>query len=253
MAVMSVLQIVLCGVWVCAGMLLQSSVGFGLGLFAVPLMLLVGVRMELAMAMLPMISLVQCGWNAWAYREHIPWRAVWGLTAWRLAGLGPGLGILAVLAAGEQATAKQVIGGVLLLILAVQWLAKVRPVERVHGTWAVAAGVSSGVMAGAFGMGGPPVVLWAAAHDWPGRVNRSFLWTTFLLLMPPWAVLLAWRYGWPAIEAMAISMVYVPFVLIAAQIGSKLGDRLNRHGLRAAARWLLVAIALSAIAGPWVW
>ena len=33
----------------------------------------------------------------------------------------------------------------------------------------------SGVLAGLCGMGGPPLVLWAMAHDWPTQRIRGFL------------------------------------------------------------------------------
>lgn len=247
---MDLTQIILGGLIISSGMLLQSTVGFGLGLFAIPLLLLAGIEMPVALSMLPVSILVQTGWNAYKYREHIAWGQVAVFSAWRLLGLIPGLWILIRLAAAEQSLAKQVIGAVLLLVLAVQWMAKVKPVPRLHYGWTVFAGISSGVMAGGLGMGGPPIVLWLAAHDWPARRTRAFLWATFLIIMFPWAAIMLWRFGEPVLHGMAISTAYIPFVLIAAHFGSRLGDRLNRHRLRAIAFWLLVAIALGAIAGP---
>jgi len=243
-------QIILAGTIISAGMLLQGVVGFGSGLFSIPLLLLAGIRFELALAMLPMPIAAQTGWNLYHYRTHIPWGPVWRVSIWRFAALPVGVWLLVQLASAEQATAKQVIGVVLLLVLAVQWLAKVKPVERVHRAWDVAAGLGSGLMAGAFGMGGPPIVLWVAAHDWPAKRSRAFLWCSFLIFMPPWIGLVIWQYGWPIIEVMAWSLTFIPAILLAAHVGGKVGDRFNRHRLRQVAMGLLVLIAISAIVGP---
>lgn len=247
---MDATQLILGGLIVSAGMLLQSTVGFGLGLFAIPLLMLCGLKLELALALLPGPILIQTAWNAWHARRHILWGPVWSVAAWGFVGLVPGVAVLVILAAAEQATAKQVIGGVILFAVVLQWLARFEPVQRLHYGWGAAAGLLSGFMAGAFGMGGPPIVMWVAAHDWPAKTSRAFFWASFLILMPAWAGLIIWRFGMPVAQAMGWSVAFTPGVLLAAHFGQMLGNGLNRHRLRAIAMGLLIVIAASAIVGP---
>ena len=99
-------------------------------------------------------------------------------------------------------------------------------------------------------MGGPPLVLWAMAQDWPSRKSRVFLWSTFLLVMPLQLGLLAFAFSWPAVHAFGIGVALSPLIIIAAMVGGWLGDLLDRHRLRIIAFSLLVLIALSAIMEP---
>ena len=71
---------------------------------------------------------------------------------------------------------------------------------------ALLAGMASGYMAGAFGMGGPPLVLWTMAHDWPAKKSRAFLWSNYLVFMPIQSCLLLWLFGWKAAMAMGMML-----------------------------------------------
>ena len=84
----------------------------------------------------------------------------------------------------DVARTKQVVGVVLLIVLGLQTCCKVQPRPHIHWAWTVVAGSLSGLMAGLLGMGGPPLVLWLMAHDWPSLRQRTFLWLSFLLLVP---------------------------------------------------------------------
>jgi uncharacterized membrane protein YfcA len=161
-----------------------------------------------------------------------------------------GVAVLSVLAGAGRDRAKQVIGAVLLVVLITQYVSKVRPRAHVHPAWTPVAGITSGLMAGAIGMGGPPVVLWMMAHDWSAKQSRAFLWSTFLLGLPLNFALLAWTFGRPLVANFLLGLVYSPVVLVAATVGSRLGDRLNRQRLRTVAFCFLVAIAIVSIIGP---
>ena len=79
-----------------------------------------------------------------------------------------GVWILAVLPA---TTLTRLIGGVLLAVVALEWLG-VYP-ERLPGPgWALGAGVAAGLLGAAVGTPGPPVVLYTASQGWSPRTSR---------------------------------------------------------------------------------
>ena len=243
-------QIVLIAGILALGVVLQGAVGFGSGMFAVPLMVLSGVDLPVAISVLLAAVTMQTAYGTWHYRHHVPWRVTIEMTLSRYLTLPLGVYTLTFLADAGRDRAKQMLGIVLLAVVLVQLVVRVRPQQHLHAGWTPLAGMLSGFMAGAFGMGGPPLVLWTMAHDWPSRKSRAFLWSTFLLVMPLQLGLLAFAFSWPAVNAFIIGLALSPLIIIAAMAGSWLGDLLDRHRLRIIAFSFLVLIAISAILAP---
>ncbi|HAR67044.1 MAG TPA: hypothetical protein DCR55_12635 [Lentisphaeria bacterium] len=239
-----------CGI-LSVGMVLQGAVGFGVALFAVPLLLAAGIPLPIVVALFPFSSLAQCSWNCYQIREDVPWRDSIRITGWRLVGLPLG-GYLLLVLSGAESLCKQVIGVLLLLILAGQHFACVKPRESIPDFWAALAGSTSGFLAGAFGMGGPPLVLWATAHEWPARRTRGLLYSAFLLFTPPWVAAMLIMQGTVIIKPMLISILFAPAIIAGAHLGSKLGDRLDREQLSRIVTILLVIIGISVIVEPWL-
>jgi uncharacterized protein len=114
---------------------------------------------------------------------------------------------------------KRLIGLVLLLIVALEWLG-LYP-ERLRGRgWGFGAGLAAGVLGGAIGTPGPPVILYAAAQDWSPRtvkaniqafliVNQAVIlvgyWWAGLLDREVWR--LTWLYAVPAVVGLAAGML----------------------------------------------
>ncbi|HEV8471751.1 MAG TPA: sulfite exporter TauE/SafE family protein [Methylomirabilota bacterium] len=94
-----------------------------------------------------------------------------------IAGAPLGIWVLATLPA---TTLNRLIGAVLLAVVALEWLG-VHP-ERLRGRgWALGAGVVAGVLGGAVGTPGPPVVLYAAAQGWSPRTIKANLQIFFIV------------------------------------------------------------------------
>jgi uncharacterized membrane protein YfcA len=180
----------------------------------------------------------------------VPWKSTGAIAGIRVLAVPVGLWAMVSLDASGLALTKQVIGGVLAAIVLVQWVAKVKPKDSLHPGWLPLAAFTSGVMASAVGMGGPPVVLWTMAHDWPSAKSRAFLWSLFLTWAPVHLPVLAYWYGDRAVGAMGLGLVMIPAVLAGSRIGEWLGKGLNRDRLRVAAYGALLAIAASSILGP---
>jgi uncharacterized membrane protein YfcA len=114
---------------------------------------------------------------------------------------------------------KRLIGLVLLAIVALEWLG-LYP-ERLRGRgWGFGAGLAAGVLGGAIGTPGPPVILYAAAQDWSTRtvkaniqafliVNQAVIligyWWAGLLDREVWR--LTWLYARPAVVGLAAGML----------------------------------------------
>ena len=105
-------------------------------------------------------------------------------------------------------------------------------------------------MAGAIGMGGPPVVLYSMAHDWPAARARAFLWLLFLTWMPCQLAMLLAIEGEGVTHVSLWSVAVIPLVLIATRLGNRAGDRLDRRRLRIATFALLLVLAAMSVAGP---
>ncbi len=249
---MSAAQLVTIGLAVLAGCVLQTTVGFGLGLLAIPLILWSGVSLPDAIGVSLGVLLIQTLWSCYRHRADFSWRETLPITWWRLASLPAGVGVLGLLVEGGPARTKQAVGAAVLLALVLQGAFRVRPRAQLAWPWTAAAGLSSGFLAGLVGMGGPPLVLWVLAHDWPSRKARSFLWATMLLLVPPAVAVLVWRFGWGPLGSFGIGVACLPLIILGARLGHALGGRLSPARLRWAAFGVLTVIALTSLIGPWL-
>jgi uncharacterized membrane protein YfcA len=231
------------------GSILQGAVGFGIGLFSIPLLVWFGVPLAATVAIIIVASGLQTAWSWYKTREHMDWRDPIPISAIRLLTLPAGIVVLGILSSHGQSVIKQVVGGVILAILVSQLLFKVRPRNRIATGWMWLAGLVSGFLTGLIGMGGPPLVMWVMAHDWPSHRARAFLWLSFLIATPVMMALLLWRFGSPLILPMLIGMALMPIVLAGAIVGMRVGQLMNRSRLRLAMTVLLIIIAISSMVG----
>ncbi len=247
---MDTMQIILIGLSLVSACALQGAVGFGAGLFAIPLIVWIGGNLPAAITITMGGILVQTMWNIYRYRGHVGVREVLPIFGLRMLTMPIGVALLGLLVTTGPAHVKQAVGAMLLLVLAVQWLLKVQPRERVGWGWTVLAGGSSGLTAGLVGMGGPPVVLWVMAHDWSSKKSRSFLWLTYLLLIPFNLLLLVYRFGDEIWGSLLLGLCLAPLVVAGSEAGMRLGAMMSRQRLRLAALVLLLLLAVASILGP---
>ncbi|GAB4187925.1 MAG: sulfite exporter TauE/SafE family protein [Phycisphaeraceae bacterium] len=247
---MSALQWLEIAAAVVFGCTLQGAVGFGGGLFAIPLMVWSGLSLPSAIAVILGGVFVQTSWNLYRYRGHVSLNELMPITLIRIVSMPVGVMLLSMLVGLGTDRVKQVIGIVLILVLAMQRLFRISPRERVSADWTVLAGVTSGLMAGTVGMGGPPVVLWVMAHDWPGRKSRSFLWATFLMLTPFNLGVLVYRFGGEIWVSLGVGLCLAPLIIIGSELGQRLGGMMNRHRLRSTTMLMLLLLAVMSVVGP---
>lgn len=87
-----------------------------------------------------------------------------------------------------------------------------------------AIGCFSGALAGACGMGGPPVTLWCSLREWSATTQRATFQAFFIVMQLQILAL----YAWLSIidVSLLVSFAWVaPVIMLASWIGSRIGRR----------------------------
>jgi uncharacterized protein len=232
-----------------AAALLQSTVGFAYALFATPLLVQLGLSLPQAMGLVCVSSLVQTSTGVRRLSHEVRWPLVWSSTLQRYAATVLGTLALRHLARLPTEDVRMTVGLVIGAVVVAQIVVRPVPREQLAPFWSPVAFLSSGLLAGLFGMGGPPVVLWTMAHNWSNARTRAFLFAVFLLSLPFQIVLLAMLFPKELRYGATIAAASLPVLLAGTYAGMRVGDRLPKQLLQVIAYVLLVLIAANA-AGP---
>lgn len=157
--------------------LIRSTLGFGEALVAVPLLALrtpVAIAAPLAVLVSVVVAAVICVQD-W---RRIEFRSAGGLVLATLFGIP--LGVL-LLATADDHVVKLLLG-VLIVAFSMYSFAGARlPHLSVdHAGWLAACGFAGGVLGGAYGMNGPPLVVYGALRRWTPQQFRATLQGYFL-------------------------------------------------------------------------
>ena len=247
---LSILQLLAAAVIVFASSVLQGVVGFASGLFGIPLLLFSGFTLPQSITIILLAAAAQTITGSVRLRREIDLKRVWRPVLIRVAALPAGIAALWWTASLDQDMIKQMIGVMLLVILAVQLVFRVKPVDRLPAVWEWLAFSASGFLLGFCGMGGPPMALWVMAHDWSAARSRAFLFFVLMTGMIPQFCLLLWIFGSDVWQAALLGLIGVPIVLVGSAVGLRLGAGLPKQGLRRIVYVVLLLIAISAIASP---
>ncbi|GLX03534.1 sulfite exporter TauE/SafE family protein [Microbispora sp. NBRC 16548] len=226
--------LLIAGVAVFIGAVVQGGVGFGLGLVAAPLITLLdpsvmpGAVQVVNMAM-PLLTLAR-EWR----------RAEWRGAGWALLGRLPGSAIGALVVVYVSAATLGVLVGVMVLV-AVVLTARAVSVAR-NGATLTAAGFLSGITGTATGIGGPPIAL--VYQSARGPQIRATLAMYFCVSAAQSLVILAVLGRLPG-RALAAGAALVPFVLLGFAASGPLRRYLDGGRVRTA---VLAVAAVSACA-----
>jgi uncharacterized membrane protein YfcA len=247
---MDIVEILKIGSVMIFGSIIQSSSGFGFGLFAVPLFLFMGFTLPETVIIVVIGSAVQkiaavsYLWKAADWRGQAPYIAV-GLVTLPL-----GVYCLYQVSFLSQPEVKQIIGVLILLLLLLQWKGLIKSRERVAPAWGYIAGFFSGFLNGLANIGGPPLVLWILAHRWSNEKMRVTPIAFSIVFVPFQILFMGLMFGsmlWPPLLK---AVLLIPTVLLGSWIGLKIGEKISKEFLRVYMRLLLLFIALSAIVRP---
>jgi len=210
-------------VWVLAviylATLIRSAFGFGEALVAVPLLaLLLPVEVAAPLAVLVSVTVA-------AVIVVEDWRKVHLGSAWRLvlaSVFGIPLGLL-LLTAAPAAVVKAALA-VVIIAFSAYCLARRTPLELRDDRLAWLFGFVAGVTGGAYGMNGPPLVIYGALRRWPAEQFRATLQGYFL----PASALGMAGYWLAGLWVPAVTRYYL-LSLPAAAASIVLGRALNRR------------------------
>jgi uncharacterized protein len=247
------------------GSLLQGAVGFASGLFGIPLLMLTGIALPDAVAISLVAAAVQNFTAAWQLRSQLDLSRALRPMLIRFATLPLGVLVLALVSREEADLAGQMVGVVVLVLVAMQQAPRValgrsprsardasRPPQSLHPIWEWIAFGAAGFLLGLCGIGGPPMVLWVLAQDWPMNRGRAFLYFLFASGIPVQALLLWLAFGRQIASAMVLGLAITPAVLLGLFGGFTLARLLPDRILRGLCVTILVIVAISAIATPYL-
>lgn len=247
---MDIIEMIKIGSVLCLGSIIQSSSGFGFGLFALPLLLLMGIPLPESVVIIVIGSAVQKIaaisrlWKAVDWKGQAPFMAV------GLAALPLGVYCLYRVSLLSQPFMKQIIGTLILVLLLLQWRGVIKSREKIAVAWGYLAGFFSGFLNGLANIGGPPLVLWILAHRWPNEKMRVTP-IAFSIVFVPFQLFFMWlAFGQRMWNPLSNAILLTPTVLAGTWLGLKLGGKISEAHLRIYMRLLLLFIALSTIAKP---
>jgi uncharacterized membrane protein YfcA len=216
--------------------LIRSAFGFGEALVAVPLLALF-LPLKVAAPVAVLVSITIAGVVVAQDWRKIHVRSVGWLAGSTLVGIPVGLGLLT----SSHQKAVKVALGVLILAFAGYSLWGSRPPELKQESrrWMVGCGFCAGVLGGAYGMNGPPLVIYGAMRRWSAQHFRATLQGYFL----PASVVGMGGYWAAGLWVPAVTHYYLlclPVLLPAIWVGRVVNHRL--HG-DAFLRYVYVGLA----------
>ncbi|HLJ45268.1 MAG TPA: sulfite exporter TauE/SafE family protein [Bryobacteraceae bacterium] len=203
--------------------LIRSSFGFGEALVAVPLLALL-LPIQVAAPIAVMVSITVA-----LIVVVQDWRSVHTRSAIRLVlptMLGIPLGLI-LLRVGAGPVVKGVLAALIIVFSGYSLLGG-KHGELRDDRFAWLFGFSAGVMGGAYGMNGPPLVIYGSLRQWSPQHFRATLQGYFL----PASLVGMWGYWLAGLWTPAVNQFYLlslPFVILATLVGRVINRRMGDH------------------------
>ena len=234
---------ILIGVILMASSFIQSVAGFGFALFALPVLVVIGLSLPEAILLLNITSFFQASCSSIKLRHSIPWAEVKLSIFWRLIFIPIGVFLMADVAGLPDVEIKAVIGwAILFVVFARKWL----KLERNNSPYLAGFLFSlSGLMAGALGIGGPALVIWVTSQKWSAEKSRAFLLTNFSIGTPIAVVMILFKFSGqlPLQAIMWQCLIVLPFLLAGSVLGMKVAQSISNQLFQKTVFFLLVVMA----------
>lgn len=201
--------------------LIRSAFGFGEALVAVPLLAFL-MPVEVAAPLVVLVSITVAAIVVVQDFSHIHLRSAWWLVLSTLFGIPLGLWLL-------KAVAEQFVKAILALVIlafSLYCLLSRRLFALQDDRWAWVFGFGAGVLGGAYGMNGPPLVVYGTLRGWSAEHFRATLQGYFLVASVAGMVgyLVAGLWVWAVTRYYLLSL---PAALLAIYLGRVVNRRLK--------------------------
>lgn len=212
----------------------QTVIGFGLALIAVPVLLLI----DPAMVPAPVVicAIVQPAIVVWALRSHIQWDMITIALLGRIPGTLVAMWLLTLFA--QSGLKIFIAASVLLAVLVSLFKFSAEPNKTNHGIAGFVAGISGTVA----GIGGPPIALLYQKQK--GDVIRANL-AVFFLVGAVMSLIGMGAVGFVTVTSWIYGLLFIPSIFAGVWLGSKLKGHLKPELMRPA---ILTLCSLSALA-----
>ena len=203
--------------------LLRSALGFGEALIAVPLLSFV-MPVKVAAPIAVLVSITVAAVVVAQDWRHVHFRSAVRLVLSTLVGIPLGLLLLRTV---PEPVVKSVLG-LVVAAFAVSALRSRNTYELPNDRFAWLFGVSAGVLGGAYGMNGPPLVMYGALRRWSPEHFRATLQGYFL----PASVIGMAGYWAAGLWTPSVSRYYLlslPTALLAIALGRAINRRIDAH------------------------
>lgn len=241
------MSLLLAGVIMFGGSIVQGTIGFALGMIAVPLLVEAGFSLSQSVALTTLAIGIQVLFGAWKLRAHIPWHEVKLAAALRYLTVPIGVLLLLSVESLDTGTVKRLVGLGVLLGVGLRSLARSETVRELPIALSAVAFGLSGVLQGLVAMGGPPLVLWMTTREFRANQARAFTLTLFLLNAPLQVLLLLFLSKTMTVDVLLLALILTPVIYAGTMIGVRIGDRFSKQLLNRVALIVLVVIAVNAI------
>ncbi len=241
------MSLILAGIIMFGGSVVQGTIGFALGMIAVPLLVEAGFSLAQAVALTTLSIGIQVMFGVYQLRAHIPWADVKLAAIVRFLTVAIGVFFLLTIENMNAVEVKRLVGAGILLGVIVRALARQRDQRDLPVAVSIAAFSISGILQGLVAMGGPPLVLWMTTRNFRAQQARAFTMTLFLLNAPVQVLLLLFFSQTMSLDTILMALVLTPLIFAGTRIGVLIGNRFSKPLLNRVAMGVLVIIALNAI------
>jgi uncharacterized membrane protein YfcA len=216
----------------------QGVTGFGFGLVAMALLPLFASARD-ASVLVGIFSLFSSVSVLASVRSSFRWRDM----LYPLVGmfLGVPFGVYALAMLDEQAIRRLV--ALVVLVACVQvGVPGLRQGRRLHPIWGLPIGVVGGVLGGAFGIGGPPVIAYASTQDWDGGRYKAML-CSYFSASNAYRLVLLITAGLITRPLVTLGAVALPALFLGTYVGIRTFRRLSVDAFRKAVLVTLIVLA----------
>ena len=211
----------------CGAGFVQRTVGFGFGIFLIPLLFLLGVMegdyksiVSLSSMMAATLSLI----TVWNLRKSLDWHYIWPL----LIVFIPTSTFFSYVMFGTDASWLKIILGITLILLSIYFTFFKKDGIKINPNWfnTISLGSLSGLMGGLFSMQGPPVVYYYLSTQ---KTKEEYMAQTqcFFLLGNLWMTLLRAGEGIITAEVGKNYLIAIAGCLTGMWIGAHIYNKLN--------------------------
>ncbi len=220
--------------------MIRSAFGFGEALIAVPLLVLF-MPLPVAAPLAVLLSITVAAVVVVQDWKHIHLRSAAGLVLATLFGIP--LGLL-VLTSAHQQLVKAGLGILIALFAIYSLLARdAFHLKREHRPLLLLSGFLAGILGGAFGMNGPPLVVYGSLRGWSPQQFRATL-QAYFLPASALGMIGYWSAGLCTPTVMREFLLSVPVMLPAVFVGRAINHRFSGTAFLKYVYWGLLLIGV---------